>query len=165
MLISSFDLEPVCNLRVSAIDLYNQLEKLCLTSEVCGHCSQTKCLTGFSIEMCKIILRNKKILIIRNGRKYIPYEDTRQYSKDQLIQSIAHTLALCNNCSGEHNDNCVINLIRLALNKALTGKGDRFDYKGNTMLYIMNLTNFYDNNVGIELLNTYTHILTECAEN
>ncbi|NLX61397.1 MAG: hypothetical protein GXZ06_02585 [Tissierellia bacterium] len=112
--------------------LIEKVGKCCLSKEHCGTCIKDTCLVGYCEQSLLTALKNKDEYI-DNGLEGIPYEDTKLYDEDKLVNAIAFILNECKNCQLYHDEDCIINIIRSSLEVALLG--DYMDYKGSTLVY------------------------------
>lgn len=116
--------------------LIEKVGKCCLSEDYCGTCSKESCLIGYCEQSLLTAFRNKDEYL-DNGLEGIPYEDTKLYDEDKLVDAIAFILHECKNCQLYHDEDCIINIIRSALEIALLG--DYLDYKGSTLIYFKDL--------------------------
>lgn len=116
----------------------NKLESLCLSLAHCRTCDKNKCLVWYAQTVCSIEL-NSQNQMIKNGINMVPTGDAKEYDLNSVIDTLALTLSACNECGGEHFENCNINILRLTLTHALVGIGDLFDYRGSVTLYLLNM--------------------------
>lgn len=112
------------------------LQECCRGDVSCSSCAGKQCLVGFA----KIVADYsgvKKTLVIPNGIKMVPQADFKTYEVDQVARALAVINLECKNCMDNHDDNCIINIIRSSLEVALTG--DHLEFTGNPLMYIMAL--------------------------
>lgn len=69
---------------------------------------------------------------------YIPYEDTKLYDDERLIDAVAFIVNQCKNCQLYHDEECIINIVRSSMEILLLG--DHMDYKGSNLLYFSDLS-------------------------
>ncbi|NLW23588.1 MAG: hypothetical protein GXY88_10125 [Tissierellia bacterium] len=116
--------------------LIAEVGKCCLSEDFCGRCDKKSCLVGYCEQSLLSAFKNKDEYL-DDGLDYIPYEDTKIYDEEKLINAIAFILNQCKNCQLYHDEDCIINIIRSALEVALLG--DYMDYKGSTLIYFKEL--------------------------
>ena len=113
------------------------LQDCCRGDVSCDSCSGKQCLIGFS----KIVADYagvKKTLVIPNGIKMVPSGDFKTYEVDDVARALAIINIECKNCMDNHDDNCIVNIVRSSLEVALTG--DHLEFTGNPLMYLMSLT-------------------------
>lgn len=64
----------------------------------------------------------------------MPYYDTKFYDDADITDVIGYLLNQCRNCNLYHDENCIINIIRSALEIILLG--DAQEYKGSVFVYL-----------------------------
>ncbi|MCG0276692.1 MAG: hypothetical protein L5655_11175 [Thermosediminibacteraceae bacterium] len=64
----------------------------------------------------------------------LPYYDTKFYDDADITDVIGYLLNQCRNCNLYHDENCIINIIRSALEIILLG--DAQEYKGSVFVYL-----------------------------
>ena len=114
-------------------------------NEICRDCSYKdsekcnfrKCNVGFANYVIQNI-KDKSINIIEGGEYLIPKDDMRYYDERIIAGGIANTLKMCKGCNENHNEDCVIALIRRTLE--YTQLKDRIAYPGNMLGYLVNLS-------------------------
>src|SRR5690554_6327054 len=99
--------------------------KCCLTEEVCGACDKDLCLVGYCEQSLITAFKNQDEFI-DNGMDGIPYDDTKLYDDEMIINTIGFILNQCKNCQLYHDEECIINIIRSSMEVALLG--DYIDY-------------------------------------
>lgn len=126
------------------MDYLNSLEKA--TREICEECpykgtekcSWRTCNIGFVQYVAKNI-KNNSTNVIEDGENLIPKSDFKYYDEKVIARGIANTCRLCKECNENHNENCVIALIRRSLE--WTQLRYRIEYPGNVLTYLMNVSN------------------------
>ncbi|QUH19012.1 hypothetical protein [Alkaliphilus sp. B6464] len=118
--------------------LIGEVGKCCLSEESCGTCEKGTCLVGYCKQSLLTAFKQKDEFI-DNGMDDIPYEDTKLYDDEKIINSIGFILNQCKNCQLYHDEDCIINIIRCSMEVALLG--DHIDYKGSTLMYFSDLGN------------------------
>lgn len=123
----------------------------CRTSQECGPCQGKNCLVGFA-KIVSDYAGLKKTLNIPNGIKMVPSADFKTYTPEDVAMAIAVINTECKNCMDSHEDNCVINVTRSALEVCLFGQ--HFSFQGNPLMYMMKLSEV-DSQHGAMVMNAY----------
>lgn len=113
--------------------LINEVSKCCLGEIVCGKCDWDNCLIAY----CKKILTTslkEKTEFIDGGIENLPYYDTKIYDEVEVASAVGYLLNQCRNCNLYHDENCIINIIRSALEIILLGEPQ--EYKGSVFVYL-----------------------------
>jgi len=113
--------------------LINKVSKCCLGESQCGICDMENCLIGY----CKKVLTTslkKNTEYIDGGVDNIPYFDTKIYDEVDVTDAIGYLLNQCRNCNLYHDEACIINIIRCALEIILLGEAQ--EYKGSVLIYL-----------------------------
>ncbi len=118
--------------------LIQEIGKCCLSEESCGSCDKEVCLVGYCKQSLLTAFKQKDEFI-DNGMEDIPYQDTKLYDDEKLVNSIGFILNQCKNCQLYHDDDCIINIIRSSMEVALLG--DYTDYRGSALMYFSDLGN------------------------
>lgn len=121
---------------LNTISIREKLDYCCHSEATCGSCEGKQCLIGFA----KIIADYatvKKTLTIPNGIKMVPFQDFKVYESSDVAMALAGINLECKNCMDNHDDNCVVNIIRSSLEVALTGQ--HVEFSGNPLSYLMSL--------------------------
>lgn len=113
--------------------ILKDLASCCLSEGVCGTCSQDECLVGFA-KKCITKCFKEGITYVENGSDAIPVTDTKLFTHEQLLTSIAHILRQCKSCSYNHFDNCIVNILRNCYEVALFGEVQQ--YEGSAFRYL-----------------------------
>ncbi len=113
--------------------LIEEVGRCCLSQNVCESCSKEQCLIGYSKKSLLTAIRQQSDFI-DGGHTAIPYQDTKVYDDDILVDVLGFLLHQCKNCNLYHDEECVINIIRSALEIVLLG--DSQDYKGSSFIYL-----------------------------
>lgn len=127
------------------------IDRCCKTESECGTCNRTHCLIGFA-QTALAYARQKNTYRIPRGHELVPQDDLRVYYQEDLINALVEVLLQCQNCRDNHEEECVINVTRRALELALLG--DNFDYEGSVFAYLMQL-NRHNREIGARLLQAY----------
>ncbi|WP_341878021.1 hypothetical protein [Defluviitalea saccharophila] len=118
--------------------LITQIQKCCLTEEICGECVKEKCLVGYCKKCLTTCLKSNDEFI-DHGLDHIPYDDTRVYDDEVIIKALGFLLHQCRNCNAYHDEECIINIVRSAFEVILLGEPQ--EYKGSTFLYLNDIKN------------------------
>lgn len=137
--------------KIDFSNISRKIEQCCRTTEECGRCNKSKCLIGFSKAVNKFV-QMKNIYNIENGAQMIPRIDLKVYDEDALKEALLEILMQCQNCRDNHDEDCVVNLVRSALELALIGEA--IEYKGNVLTYIMDLSKI-NQDKGREIMELY----------
>jgi len=113
------------------------VQQCCRTEEECNACKGKACLMGFA-KLVSEYADVKKALSIPNGLKLVPSEDYKVYEVDTVASALAIINHECKNCMDNHDDNCVINIIRSSLEVGLLG--EHLPFTGSPLAYIMTLS-------------------------
>lgn len=112
------------------------LAACCRSGIECSSCQGKACLIGFA-KLVADYAGVKKTLAIPGGIKMVPAGDFKVYDADSVAQALAVINIECRNCLDNHDDNCVINIIRSCLEVALFGQHVAFT--GNPLAYLARL--------------------------
>ena len=118
--------------------LITQIQKCCLTEEICGECDKEKCLVGYC-KKCLITCLKNNNEFLDNGMEQIPYDDTRVYDDETITKALGFLLHQCRNCNVYHDEECIIYIIRSAFEVILLGES--LEYRGSTFLYLNDIKN------------------------
>lgn len=110
------------------------IDRCCKTVAECGTCNKAHCLIGFA-QTALAYARQKNTVRIPRGHELIPQDDLRVYYQQDLIAALVEVLMQCQDCRDNHEEECVINVTRRALELALLG--ENFDYEGSVSAYLM----------------------------
>lgn len=113
--------------------LISEIGKCCLGKEVCEDCKKEECLIGYCKKSLMTFLKQNSEFI-DGGMKEIPYGDTKLYDTEAVVQAIGSLLNQCRNCNVYHDEECIINIVRSALE--VIALGEFQEYKGSTLLYL-----------------------------
>lgn len=127
----------MATLKIEDIDLAaleEQLNKLCLSCDrYSPECKESQCLIGFGRKVLRFAA-NKKTFDIPGASKLLPERDFKPYYPEQVAPAIAETCRQCRQCRDNHSPDCVIALVRSALECALLQ--ENIDYPGSVFLYL-----------------------------
>ncbi|AOY76123.1 hypothetical protein [Clostridium formicaceticum] len=113
--------------------LVKEIAKCCLGEEQCGTCEKESCLIGYCKRSLTTSLKQQSEFI-DGGMEEIPYNDTKIYDDEMIVETIGFLLNQCKNCNLYHDEECIINIVRSALEIILLGEAQ--DYKGSTLFYL-----------------------------
>lgn len=116
--------------------LINAVSKCCLGEAQCGTCDMDNCLIGYCKKMLTTSLKDNTEFI-DGGVENLPYYDTRFYDEVDVADTIGFLLNQCRNCNLYHDEACIINIIRSALEIILLGQVQ--EYKGSVLIYLNNI--------------------------
>lgn len=112
------------------------LQACCHSEEDCGRCKGRECLIGFA-KIVSDYAGVKHAMSIPNGMAMVPTGDFKTYETDDVAKALAIINLECKNCMDNHDDNCIVNIIRSSLEVALIG--NHVDFPGNPLMYLMTL--------------------------
>ncbi|MGI9951652.1 hypothetical protein V3F56_04740 [Moorellaceae bacterium AZ2] len=110
------------------------VDKCCKTVEECGSCDKPRCLIGFTQTVLDYA-RAKNTCRIPQGHKFIPEGDLRLYYQEDLLDTLSEVLLQCQSCQDNHEEDCVINISRRAMERALFG--DYVGFSGSIAAYLL----------------------------
>lgn len=123
--------------QINLIEIFKDLAKICKTPQVCGSCAERDCLIGYSRNVtadCRIA----KTTYVPDGYKNIPPSDIRGgYDEYNVLHAIAHLLYQCRGCMSDHCENCLINVVRSALE--VIEFGEEQAYEGDPISYMFKI--------------------------
>lgn len=122
---------------INFISIKGALNSCCQSETKCDSCTGKQCLVGFA-KIVSDYAAVKKTLAIPNGIKMLPLQDFKTYEIDDVAKALAIINLECKNCMDNHDDNCVVNIIRSSLE--VTVLGHHIEFSGNPLLYIMAMT-------------------------
>ncbi len=108
----------------------------CLTEKECTSCDNSACLIGYCKQALVTALKNQEEFV-DGGIDHIPYEDAKFFDEETVVKAIAFILNQCRNCRVYHDEDCIINVIRSAMEVTLLG--DSLEYKGSSLVYMSEL--------------------------
>lgn len=120
-------------------NLENNFKEICSECSYKGSekCNYRKCNIAFADYVVKNI-KNNATYTIDDGENLIPKDDFKYYDEKVIARGIANICRLCKECNENHNENCVIALMRRTLE--YTQLKEKIEYPGNIILYLMNVT-------------------------
>ncbi|WP_003541784.1 hypothetical protein [Desulfotomaculum nigrificans] len=98
-----------------------------------GQCKEATCLIGFAKKVIKFA-DQKGVLDIPGASKLIPTKDFKPYYQDAVAKAIAESCKQCKECRDNHSPDCVISLVRTALEHAVLQ--EQIDYPGSVFMYL-----------------------------
>ncbi len=115
--------------------LLNRVEAVCSSCDSfkTPKCNESQCLAGFARKVLKFAVQ-KKAWDIPGASKLLPARDFKPYYLDQVAPAIAETLRQCRQCRDNHSPDCVVALVRTALESTLLE--EKIDYPGSVFLYL-----------------------------
>lgn len=123
--------------QINFVSVKNAVENCCRHGAECSTCQGKDCLIGFA-KIVSEYANCKKALSIPDGIKLVPTRDYKLYDADMVATALASINNECKNCMDNHDDNCVVNIIRSSLEVALFG--EHVEFTGNPLIYVMNLS-------------------------
>jgi len=121
-----------------SIDYEGLIEAIGTCCLDCPSCENEKCLIGYCKKNLLIALKQNDDFI-ENGIDGLPYDDTKVYQEEKVIDFIGFLLNQCRNCHIYHDEDCVVNLVRSALEVILFGEPQ--EYRGSNVKYLQQLGN------------------------
>jgi hypothetical protein len=123
--------------QINIASIIEAVQDCCRGETECSTCTGKDCLIGFA-KLVSEFARSKNTLSIPNGLKMIPTKDYKVYDTDFVATALAVINHECKNCMDNHDDNCIINIIRSTLEVALIG--EHIDFSGNPLAYLINIS-------------------------
>jgi hypothetical protein len=121
--------------QIKLIEILQDLEQICKTEPECGRCTGNRCLIGYGKE-CALQCREKGITYVEDGTKNLPEVEVQGgYDSYEILQTIGRFLVQCCACKKEHNDNCLISVLRNCLERIEFGQ--KLEYVGTPLEYLM----------------------------
>lgn len=136
---------------VNVSSIKTAVEACCRGDHECGSCQGRQCLVGFA-KLVSEYAGSKKVLSIPGGLKMVPTGDFKVYDADDMAIALAVINNECKNCMDNHDDDCIINIIRSTLEVALLGQ--HVDFSGNPLSYVMELVKINEEN-GNKVMQAY----------
>lgn len=118
--------------------LISYLGNCCLGIESCNTCTKENCLIGYSKKNLMTFLKSQN-QFIDGGIAGIPYRDTKLYDDNSITEAIGFLLGECRNCNLYHDEECIINIVRSALEIIILGEAQ--EYKGSALVYLNDVKN------------------------
>jgi hypothetical protein len=124
--------------KVNDVDLGAMLTKLEVYCNECddkntGNCKESACLVGFGKKVLRFGMQ-KGVLDIPGAHKLIPKNDFKPYYADSVAGALAETCKQCRECRENHSVDCVISLVRNALESSILQ--EQLEYPGSVFMYI-----------------------------
>lgn len=139
------------NEQINVTSIKSAVEQCCRGEGECSSCKGKECLMGFA-KLVSDYAGVKKALSIPNGLKMVPSGDFKVYESDEVASALAVINHECKNCMDNHDDNCVINIIRSSLEVALMG--EHIQFTGNPLAYMMALSQI-NGDLGAKVMAAY----------
>lgn len=115
--------------------LIREIEKCCLECDVC---ELNGCLIGFCKKNLMTALKNNDEFI-PGGLDNLPLGDVKVYQEENVIDFVGFLLNQCRNCHFYHDEDCIVNIVRSALEVILVGEPQ--EYGGSNVKYLSELKN------------------------
>lgn len=112
------------------VKVYKNTDKCC---QECNDCQTNECLIGFCKQLISEAME-KDEFYVNNGVDCIPTHDLKAYDKQDILEAVGEILKQCKNCKLYHDEDCLINVSRSALEYILTGQ--TFEYEGSAFVYL-----------------------------
>lgn len=100
-------------------------------------CKTRKCNIGFALYVIQYA-KESSLPILKDGEKLIPKDDIKYYDEVSIAMGISNICKLCRECNENHNEECVISLIRRSLEN--TQIKQSISYPGNILGYLMRVS-------------------------
>lgn len=128
--------------------IYHLFTSLCLSTSCYGSCDSANCMMSYWFKVLEDINRSERPdFVLTKDEAHLPYGDTKTYNKDLVLRCQSLVLSQCANCKQDHDDNCIINVLRNSLHYCITSQEDeQFKYKGMTSQYTKYLSEINHDN-------------------
>ncbi|ABO50639.1 conserved hypothetical protein [Desulforamulus reducens MI-1] len=115
--------------------LSNYLSEFCRDCDLqaSGQCKEATCLIGFSKKVVRFA-QQKGVFDIPGASNLIPKNDFKPYYQEQISKTIAESCKQCKECRDNHSQDCVVSLVRTALESAVLQ--EQIDYPGSVFMYL-----------------------------
>lgn len=143
--------------RMDFTSLNSRVDHCCLKMDGCERCNEGNCNIAYCKEVMNIY-KKKRLRLIPNGIENIPSFDTKVYHKQDIVNAVGECLLLCKQCKDNHMKECIINVVRSALERILFGDHVE-DYKGSVLQHIIELTQL-DSETGQSVMSCYNKLKT-----
>ena len=121
-------------LNINVDSIKTAVENCCLA---CAPCQGKNCQVGFA-KIVSGYAGLKQRLSIPHGINMVPAGDNKVYNPDRVANALAVINYECRNCLDNHEDNCVVNIARSAMEAILFG--EHVEFCGNSQEYMQKLT-------------------------
>lgn len=123
------------NWEVDLTRLSAQMDKICKECDYnnTDDCKPATCLIGFANKVLAFA-GHKGILDIPGASKLIPTSDFKHYYPETIAPAIAESCRQCRECRDNHSNDCVISLVRSAMELALLRS--TISYPGSVFMYL-----------------------------
>ncbi len=118
--------------------LIRDLSNCCLKDVYCESCQGDKCLIGYAKNRVVYSLKENEEFI-DDGLDQLPLYDVKTYDEETVLRSIGNILKQCRNCKAYHDEDCIINIVRSALEIIIFGESH--DYEGSVLMYLASISN------------------------
>ncbi len=115
--------------------LLTPLENICKSCDLLNTdgCKESGCLVGFSKKVLRFAIQ-KSVLDIPGAAGLIPSSDFKPYYSDNVAPVLAETCRQCKECRDNHSPDCVVALVRTAME--LTVLPEAVAYPGSVFIYL-----------------------------
>ncbi|MTI48793.1 MAG: hypothetical protein FH761_13195 [Firmicutes bacterium] len=114
--------------------LIKDLSNCCLKDSYCQSCQGEKCLIGYSQKQLIDSLKSREEFL-EGVLDELPLYDVKNYDEETILKSIGNLLKQCRNCKTYHDEDCIINIVRSALEIAILGESH--EYEGSVLMYLL----------------------------
>nr|WP_315989042.1 hypothetical protein [Desulforamulus aquiferis] len=113
----------------------NLLNDFCVDCDLnaAKQCKEATCLVGFAKKVVRFASQ-KGVLDIPGASKLIPTGDFKPYYQEAVARTIAESCKQCKECRDNHSKDCVISLVRTAMENAIIQ--EQVEYPGSVILYL-----------------------------
>lgn len=124
--------------QLSDIDMSKILTKLEGFCKECDYnntadCKEAHCLIGYGKKVTRFALK-QGVLEIPGAHQLIPKKDFKHYYQEAVAGALAETCTQCRECRENHSADCVISLVRNALESAVLQ--EQLEYPGSVFMYL-----------------------------
>ncbi|NLL18636.1 MAG: hypothetical protein GX262_06375 [Clostridia bacterium] len=113
--------------------LIAKIGECCLDCAVCEH---EDCLIGYCKKSLMTALKQNDDFI-DDGLDGLPLDDTKIFQEEKIVDFIGFLLNQCRNCHIYHDEDCIVNIVRSALEVILFGEPQ--EYRGSNVKYLQTL--------------------------
>lgn len=120
---------------ISPAGLLGPLEKICFACDLhdSPDCKESACLVGFSKKVLRFALQ-KGVLDIPGAGGLIPGNDFKPYYPENIAPALAETCRQCKECRDNHSPDCVVALVRTAMEHTVLPES--IPYPGSVFMYL-----------------------------
>lgn len=127
--------------------LIEVVSNCCLKETNCESCQKEKCLIGYAKKSIMYALKNNEEFI-DEGLEGLPIYDVKTYDEEIALRSIGKMLKQCKNCNVYHDEDCIINIVRSALEIIIFG--ENHEYEGSVLMYLKSISN-HDKEIALKI--------------